>query len=124
MRRLEGHSIKKSTRKKSLKEEMNTTTINKSEKLVGLDQQKPEGSEMQKARNITYTHEHGKDEHTKNRQRRMRQKQNKHNFMNIHKMHEYKKQTQEQHEQEGRGSDTGLRQATAPSPAAKRKSAG
>ena len=81
---------------------------------------------MQKARNITSKREHDKNERTKNRQRRMRQRQNKQNWVSIPKTYEDKIQTHEQYEPEGRGSDTGLRlrQATAPTPAAKRKSAG
>ena len=44
IRRPEGHNIKKSTRKKSLKKEMSTTATNKPEQPEGLDQQKLEGS--------------------------------------------------------------------------------
>ena len=107
MRGLEGHNINM----KNLNDKMKISRINKPEKLEGLDQQKPEGLAGQNATNNTSKHEHDSSEHAKNKRRRTRQKENKsHKFI--------------QNGQEGRGSDTDPRQTTAPSPAAKRKSAG
>ena len=88
MKRPEGHNLRKLTSKNCMKDENNNITITKPEKLEGLDQQKLEGSEVQKIRNITNKHEHDKKECTKNEQRRKRQKQNKQNFMNKYYIHD------------------------------------
>ena len=91
MRRPEGHNINNNIRKKSLQEEVINIIFNKPEKLEDLDQQKPEGSEVQKAGNITNKHEHDNNEHMENRQRRMRQKLNTQNLMSLPKTYEDKK---------------------------------
>ena len=48
MKRPEGHNIRKFTGKNCMKDENNNITIANPEKPEGLDQQKPEGSEIQK----------------------------------------------------------------------------
>ena len=88
MKRPGGHNIRKFTSKNCMKDEKNNITITKPEKLEGLDQQKPEGSEAQKTKNITNKHEHDKKDCPKKKQRRTRQKQNKQNFMNKYHIHD------------------------------------
>ena len=68
-----------------------TTSQPPNPKSSGLGQQKPEGPEAQKTRNITNTHEHDKKECTNNKQRRKMQKQNKQNFMNKDYIHDDRK---------------------------------
>ena len=88
MKRLEGHNIRKFTSKNGMDVENINLTVTKPEKLEGLDQQKPEGSEAQKTKNITNKHEHDKKDCPKKKQRRTRQKQNKQNFMNKYHIHD------------------------------------
>ena len=90
MRRPEGHNIKKKIQMKSLSEGTRNIMINEPENPEGLDQQKPEGSEVQKATSKASKHEHGNGEHAKNKQRRIRQKQNKRNLTITPKTYEVK----------------------------------
>ena len=72
-------------------DENNDIASTEPEKPEGLDQQKLEGSEAQKTRNIKGRHEQDKIHVTKNKRRRERQKRNKHNFMNKHHAYENSK---------------------------------